>query len=605
MGQKGPMAIIAPAQFRARTSVMGRRQGAITAVDAAYEAYYTLRTEANANQLHQALQAYLQSHGGYWHKVPRNQASGGLLQWLHEFTTPRAGTVLTQNQRAIQQINAHDIPHSRYGVLYLFGSIDIDMNKLSIALEGAAAVGGAVGAGVFTNYGQLQSHTLAAKTFDVAGLTGVKGTATTLAAGAPLTVGGRVAMRSGTAMPRDRDFRTREIYTRDQDQPGLQVYRARAPGHEAVPVFPATIGVFNLVQEDPLLMLNPYMLAPTVLAATGAVLFDAFNALRVLLMNAVTDLFHWIKNKMLTNGEWAWDVSSLVISKAIKFVVAKCLESAAPLIGGAMDLGGGILKTIKAARERLEAYFLRRKVVLNPGHPEEAANAIEADMTKGLLSGLCSVLKGVASLSLATLLPGAGALVSALVTGVEWLVKLTWRLWEQSKINKFLKLARQHFLAEKGLANVNTRRLMKADPAYAQKYTSSLQFHPEMDPAKGGIIHDLPRFTELFKKGCDASPLIPMLTLNTGICGSLMVMMRMFDDAQAQITQSTWDAGDAYFTRLKQYGRYYMVNSGFQFKPLDANDGFVRGLLNHALQHHTGGSSKTGKALAFGSGFAV
>lgn len=605
MGQKGPMAIVTPAQFRARTSVMGRRQGAITAVDAAYEAYFILRTEGNGNALHQALQAYLQSHGGYWHKVPRNQASGGLLQWLHEFTTPRAGTLLTQDQRAIQRINTHDIPHSRYGVLYLFGSIDIDMNKLSIGLEGAAALGGAVGAGVSTNYNQLQSHALASRTFDVGGMEGIRGTAVAVAAAAPLTVAARATTRSGTAMPRDRDLRTREMLGRGQEPPRLEVYRARSPQHEAVPVFPATLGLFNLVQEDPLLMLNPFMLGSTVLASTGAVLFDAFNALRVLLMNAVTDLFHWIRNKMLTNGEWAWDVSSLVISKAIKFVVAKCLESAAPLIGGAMDLGGGILKTIKVARERLEAYFLRRKVVLNPGHPEEAANAIEADMTKGLLSGLFSVLKGVASLSLSMLLPGAVSLVSALVTGVEWLVKLTWRLWEQSKINKFLKLARQHFLAEKGLANVNTRRMMKADPDYAHKYTSSLQFHPEMDPAKGGIIHDLPRFREFFRKGCDASPLIPMLTLNTGVCGSLMVMMRMFDDAQTMVSQSKWDAGDAYFTRLKRYGRTYMVNSGFEFKPLDATDGLIRGLLNHAAQHHSGATSKTGKALAFGSGFAV
>jgi len=615
MGKKGPLTMVTPDEFRSRTSEIGRRNGAITKVDAAYDAYYALRSEANSDALYAALKEYLKTKGGYWSKVSRDKTSGGLLSWLYEFTTPRTvPTVLTRDdtldQRAIHRLKTHDIPHSRYGVLYLFGNIDIDMNKLSIALEGVAAVGGAIGSGVSTNYDKLHSDKLVDKTFNLGKIKDIKGGDAATALGVPFTIGSMASGSTGTKMPTDMHFKTRPAMKNGKPvmlpsgQPDFEVYRAPPPVKREVPVFPTTLAMFDMIKEDPLLMLNPYTLAGTVVATTAVALYDAFNALRVLLMNAVTDLFHWIKNKMLVDGEWAWDVSAQLISKAIKFVVGKCLESAAPFIGGAMDLGGGICKTIKAAKERLETYFMRRKIVLNPGHPELAANAIEANMTKGIFAGLWSVLKGVASLALSALLPGAGNLVSALVTGVEWLIKFVWRIWEQSKISKFLKLARQHFGNEKSLAEANTLMMKKKDPYYELNYTSKMQLHPQMDPRYGGIIHNLPKFKEFYKLGCDASPLIPMLTFNTGICGSLMVLMRMFDDTEAMISQKTWDAGDAYFTKLKQYGRGYLQAAGFEFKALDASNRPIQGILNHAVQHHHGHSGKLDKALAFGAGFA-
>ena len=70
------------------------------------------------------------------------------------------------------------------------------------------------------------------------------------------------------------------------------------------------------------------------------------------------------------------------------------------------------------------------------------------------------------------------------------------------------------------------------------------------------------------------------------------------------ISQKTWDAGDAYFTKLKQYGRGYLQAAGFEFKALDASNRPIQGILNHAVQHHHGHSGKLDKALAFGAGFA-
>ena len=157
--------------------------------------------------------------------------------------------------------------------------------------------------------------------------------------------------------------------------------------------------------------------------------------------------------------------------------------------------------------------------------------------------------------------------------------------------------------------------MRSADPEFASKFTSGkdksgnilggrVQLHPETDRSKGGIITDLKRFKAFYEKGCDASPLIPMLTLNSGICGSLMVLLKMFEDSGDRITQQTFDAGNDYFTKLKQYGRGYLAGAGFEFKPVDGSDKAVQGILNHAVQHHTGGTSKLDKVLAFGASFA-
>ena len=612
MATSKPLGMVTKEEWRKRTSVIGRRQGAITTVDAAYDLYYTDRTETNKHNLHRALNDYLVGHGGYWVKVKRDKESGGLMAHLHEFTKPAVPLVARTpeqalDQRAIRRIATHDIPHSRFGVLYLFGNIDIDMNKWSIALEGVAAVGGAVGTGLSTNFNQLHSEKLADKTFDMGQLKEVKGSDVAGHGGTPFTIASAVTNVSGTKSTSHQHYRTDRMIgplRPDEHRAVTAIHRIEQRKTSELPGFAATGALFNAIAEDPIMLVHPVILAGAVVGTVGTLVYDAFNNLRVLIVNAVTDLFNWIKAKLLNDGEWAWDVSAKVISKAIKFVCAKCLEAAAPFIGGAMDLGGGILKTIKAAKERLETYFMRRKIVLNPGHPEEAANAIESNMTKGIFEGLWSILKGVASLSLSALLPGAGSLVGALVTGVEWLVKLVWRIWEQNKIRKFLVLAREHYSNEKNLAEANTMVIRLTNPTTHGLTGGRQQLIPEMDASKGGIIHDLARFKEFYKKGCDASPLIPMLTFNTGICGSLMVLMRMFDDADTQITQSTWDTGNEYFTKLKQYGRGYLNQAGFEFKPLVSTNASIQGLLNHALHHHTSIASRTDKALAFGAGFA-
>ena len=114
-----------------------------------------------------------------------------------------------------------------------------------------------------------------------------------------------------------------------------------------------------------------------------------------------------------------------------------------------------------------------------------------------------------------------------------------------------------------------------------------------------GIISNTADFTAFFKEGCEASPIIPMLTLNSGVCGSLMTLVKMFEDDGSQTRlpggRQPFDAGGAFFTRLKLFSTEYLKACGFQFQPLNATNENIRMLLTHA--------TKTGhlRPVTFGS----
>ncbi len=575
MGSKGPLRIVTPAEWLKRTSLsFSKRSASTRRVDAAYADWYQKTTSPQkAGVLMAALDDYLKEKGNDWSKVDRDRESGGLMRYIYELVVEGSGSRVIP--RGMTKIQNYDIPHSRYGVLYLLGNINIDMSYLSVALEGVGAVGGAVASGFTTDTRHLDSAKLANRTVDIGKLKGISQGSLVSGGAVPLKIGTAATMSTGTNAPR-----SNRIYLNTEP-----------PRARPTPGFPLTLGAFEMVKEDPALFLNPYVLPATVVMGTGALVLDGLNSLRILIQNAISDLFEWIKGKLLGDRAWAWDVSGALVKGVIKLVVAKCLESAAPLIGAAMDIGSGIMKTIRAAKERIGVWMQRRKIVLNPGHPEQIANSIESEMTKGIFAGLWALLKGVASLALQSFLPGAGNLVSAIVTGIEWMVKFLWRVWEQSKIHKFLIEAREVFAKERKLAELVTEYRGKG---------IGLQFEPNMDPTRGGIIHDLPRFKEFYQRGCDASPLIPMLTLNSGICGSLMTLIKMFGDNSQHdvISQSTFDAGNEYFSRLKQFGRTYLGSAGFQFTSASVP---VQGLLNHAVNDHNRDVSKIDKFLRFTS----
>lgn len=587
---------VPPAEFMSKTALrVSRRTANLQKVDEAYATYFAHQTDKLlAGRLLDALEAYKKEIGGDWSKSERNTKSGGLFH----FTEARLLQEAKRNKwwkfgdgdPGANALANRDIPHSRYGVLYLLGQTEFDTDTVGVVLDGVAAVGGAIGVGVSTNFNHLDSAKLGTQTDSIFG--------TDVSRADSIGMGGLAVSKGGGAINS-----LVGSLTAPKGSPKILSKEVGGTPRKKVDIalWPVTLAMLDDIAEDPALFLNPLMLFPTLAVGVTVAVVEALNALRTLLMKAVYELFYFVKDKLLQDQAFAWDVSGVLVKKMVKFIVGKCLVAAAPLIGSAMDIGGGLLKTISAAREKVGAWLLRRKIQLQDGHPALLAASIEGEMSKGIFQGLWVLLKGVATLAIQSFLPGAGNLVNAIVTGIEWMIKMLWRVWESSKIKKFLLLAKVEYEKERKLAEITKSAGVITDPKTNKKTRIEWdEVQPCLDKTKGGIITDVERFKRFYQKGCDASPLIPIITLNSGVCGSLMTMLKMFEGREQKLlaNKEYMAAGTEYFTRLKEFGRNYIDKAGFK---MTSKDPSVMRYLLHAKTNHTRPKSLGDKLLRFGS----
>jgi hypothetical protein len=584
MATRKPVDIVEPAEWVERTKTWHKRGDSMKVLDVAYADWFADRKNLLKRRfLQEALEKYCNDKGnGHWDKVDRNTASNGLMKYIYTICK-LPDTAVARAQTAINTI---DIPGSRYGVLYLLGNIDIQMNKLSIALEGVGAVGGAVGSGFATDTAHLDSAELSERQAwgdtdigmgpiklkekrwgDVNEMsTGVMGVASGIASTTGTrNVGGPQHFRATYQPPR---------------APGLQ-RTSRGPKPPPLAPKPTMGGVGLPVTRAALEAMGDHPVVAVTLfpvsavAVVGSLVVDAMRSLIVKLQELVEGFIEWFKQKIVDDATYPWTLAGSLIKSITMAVVKEVAKAAVPFVSAGKDVLSGLVESFVAIKMKVGAWWERRKIQIIEGHPELLASSIEGVMTKGILKGLWTLLKGAVQVALAATLPGAQSLVSAVATGVEWVIKFCYRLYEQSCLNKFLLEAREALKEERKLTS---------------KVDGQLVLH-----RTGGLIHDLPKFKAFFQRGCNASPLIAMLTLNSGICGSLMVMMNMFNDVGV-VRQETFDAGNDYFTRLKEYGRDYFQSAGFEFTAV-ANSAeesdvrthqYINGILSHAVKHHTG-----------------
>lgn len=593
MGTKGPLAIVSPADFKSRTALtLSSRSGTTQAVDRAYEAYYDTRSPAAAKVLHDRLAEYMLAHGGSWAKCERNTVSGGLMEYIYHSVAANAlspGQARAMDERAAARIRDIEIPSARFGVLYFLSGIKIDLDVVGALIDGAGAIGGAVGVGMTTDFGQMKSAANGVRA--VTSVNGVPVKAQSLA-----TVG--TAALHGTRMVGNKIM---------DGMSGPSV-----PGPSWLPCTEAALDAASRKLSETW-DANHYVGA---LAYAGAGLAAVPTAAVTLTADALLAIKRlaeatWRKIKaavdavcMTIKSAWAsrYDLATArrlgeILKKAAVVAVDYIMKNAIPYLGGAIDLGTGLFRTISEAGTRLAAWNDRRHIRLQAGHPEELANAIEHQMSLGILGGVADMLKGATKVAVGVFLPGLGSLVSAVMSGIEWLVRLVSRLGEYFGIQQFLQVARRHYTAEKQRARKG------ADGVY------------EPNTAAGGIITDTAAFTTFFREGCKASPLIPMLTLNSGLGGSLMTMLQLFEADGRQSARATrnlaggetreFDRGDMYFMRLKRWSVEYMRKSGFKFLPADPKDTLMAGYLAHATglgkerQSHVEAGNAMGRVGAF------
>ncbi|PXW97490.1 hypothetical protein C7444_10492 [Sphaerotilus hippei] len=528
-------------QWLSKTSQRFKARSSDTrAVDLAYQRCVSgpNRGPAAERALLTALDQFLTTKGGHWHLVARNQASDGLMQRLHDHLRQQHGAA-DHREAGLRRVLSHDVPESRFGVLYLLGHARIDLNHLSLALEGLASTGNVVGQAM----GPQFSTTVAGHALGGSHISTLGAATARLGAGAA-----RTGLLAGSQVQRDL-------------------------------VTPSSLTLPRLAwpqDRQALLAMDP-----TGLVAGFAALGPVMMQISQTVLRAVQDFLGWFLRKLRANERLVLQVAGTLV----KLVVANILQNAVPYLSSAIDIGQGVVKTLQASKTSIETWLMRRQVNLMSGHPEQIGAAIESQMQQGIGTGLWSALKGGAGVATQVFLPGMGALVGAIISGVEFIVVTIKRLCEQSDIHDFLDQARTLWTEQQRFATRNEHGHLR----------------PDLTPRSGSLIHDTEGFKAFFQQGCDASPLIPMLTLNSGICGSLWTMIKLSDDTLSpkMIEPATFSAGDSYFTRLKQFGQRYMAASGFRVHSANAD---VQRLLTHATRDHTATLSHTDRVLALAGG---
>ncbi|MDO9360332.1 MAG: hypothetical protein Q7T70_15245 [Polaromonas sp.] len=640
MATKKKPSIVTPAEWKERTNLRLSSRGDTTKeLDIAYERWYTAKYPASGTVppvhyrpfatgidpqaeaarradieryrgfLQDKLEKYLREHGAStkggtgqgatWDRCERNKVSNGLLEFVYN-------TVKVEDPRItrVKGTIAKDNEHSRYGVLYLLGNIEINMEWAGIVLEGVGAVGGALASGFGTDYGELKNPDDVDKTIkgsadiwkgkvgtallgkddmsitDAYGYANDAGTGIIGAIHGKVTAPGHVTTydrrsvvgatairRRATDVQMDWGAKGPSASLGNMDylrmSRSTRVVSSPPPG-QSKGWFPTTTKALSMMESHPKAAIAFFPVSAV--AVVGAVAVDLMRKLLEVLYSLVTSFVEWLKGKLQEFMDNKIEVGADYVKKIVTKVVESVAKEALPFVSAGMDLAQGMYQSFQAIRMKVGAWLERRKIRITDGHPALLASRIEKCMSMDILSGLYTLIKGAVQMALAFLAAGAQGLISALTAGVEWCIKFIMRLMERSAIKSFLELAKDTYVAEKKLRD-------------AAKNNTGAEMH-----ATGGIINDLEKFKEFYQKGCSASPLIAMLTINSGICGSQWQLQQMIG-AVDEIDQKEFNSGTKYFTRLKDYGTNYLKDSGFEFKATHevlSEKRYIQALLDNA-----------------------
>jgi hypothetical protein len=245
-----------------------------------------------------------------------------------------------------------------------------------------------------------------------------------------------------------------------------------------------------------------------------------------------------------------FEASAAMIKSLINVCMKFFAKEAAPWVGGALDMAGGVAATLKAVITRFNTWKQGQGVRVIEGHPGVIVDSLKRAMTMSLFEGLYDTIKGAGMTALNVATAGAAMIIQIVTALIEMIVKIVWRLAEVSHMDKVFGQAREY---------------------WKQRYEHN-------------GIHTKPyEFTSWYRKSALNTPALSVITLNSGICGDKMHFLKMFsEDGKSVISQGDFDRGVAFVDGLKGYGADYLENCAYKFS---SDDPYVTRLLDFAKSH--------------------
>jgi hypothetical protein len=495
---------------------------------------YLAGNQANPRAMLTALDEYLAHKGGDWSRVDRNVASRGLLERLHTQLRQSLNLPPTASDAGVTAVRRVLVPESRFGFLYLMGQTTIDLN----------------GVGLMGSWIAAQAQLAQAQVFAIQGANHVVGSI----GSRELTSVGIAGMVSGPMAMGEAGMRA--LASR-------QVASASAHTH--------------VVHTAPLRRQNTINRLPVNSRDLGSA--DSWLAKLTAqyrrLGSAAMEMLRKIRGALEKAGRYIAQFysshESLILKSLhhiVRFVLCNVLEKAVPFIGEAIKLGSALVQTVDKAITGVQLWAERRLFRFGEMSSEMMAMAVEHQLKLGMGEGLFEALKNAGTLTTNVFAPGLGIVVNALVNGVKWMAVAIKRIVEQSKIDDFLR---------------EMRAIWQKETAIHQRDEHG-RIHVNLQQDCGSLIHRPDDYHRVFEKGCKASPLIPLIALNSGICGNAWTHLKLTKDTlEGIISQNEFDAGTHYFTRIKGMARDYLRESDFKFR---SDNRTVQGYLNHAINSH-------------------
>ena len=307
-------------------------------------------------------------------------------------------------------------------------------------------------------------------------------------------------------------------------------------------------------RKDPTLVSANQLTTSTItLPALSSAAQRLYEAIRHKVQEGAKKLWEMIREKVadIRNdpGGFALDTMPGLLRKLVDFLCGKLLATLAPFIGAGLDIAKGIANTVDSSITKYREWVQGRDVQLIAGHPGTIVEAIRRAMKLSIGSGVYDLVKGGASLGLQFASQGASTIVDAVVSILETLAKVIWKIVEIKRIQRFCEQAKEYWDARMQRDALHTRPIA---------------------------------FNAWFKRYAVPIPALSVLALNSGICGDKMHFLAMFKDDETIITQAEFTAGCKYIDNLKVWGSSYLSDSGFAFS---SDEAMITGLLTLASSH--------------------
>jgi hypothetical protein len=232
-----------------------------------------------------------------------------------------------------------------------------------------------------------------------------------------------------------------------------------------------------------------------------------------------------------------WETIPGGLEMVCELIAEKVMDEMVPFLSNGVAATTGLLKALHDGSDRFVVFVQGRKVALVPGVPTTTIDGIKRAMDHAVLTDVYEVLKGGGNLALDGLTAGiAGEITGIACSAVETLVAFARKAHDFYRIRLFLNDAKALWVQRD-----------RPTSLHRQPYA----------------------FNRWYRKAAMRVPVIPVLTLNSGVCGDKMRLLCMFTQEGEVITQQNFDKGVAYIDKVKGWGSAYLADSPYTFTSED------------------------------------